>query len=149
LLDQPPGDFTLSVTVYAPDASAAQVSPLPRYLRSLRAIVQPDLSLRVAEGPSTPRRYPSLTRTLSPEQYRALWRDLRDSGLLQERRPDEVDSADAAAPATDDVPTRGLYIISYVAAERHRTLAIDPLLGEDAPGARRLVDRLAALGWIE
>jgi hypothetical protein len=148
LADSPPGDLTVSVTVYAP-AGASKGGETPRYLRSMRAIVEPDLSLRASEGESSPRTYPPLTRRLSPEEVRRVWWDLRDSGLLRERHPDEVASAELAAPTADAPPTRGLYIISYVASGHHRTLALDPVLAEDAPGARRLVDRLAALAWMD
>ena len=53
LADSPPGDLTVAVTVYAP-AGASEGDETPRYLRSMRAIVEPDLSLRAREGTSSP-----------------------------------------------------------------------------------------------
>src|SRR5690606_38853918 len=159
--------FTLSVTVYAPTrperasrtgagqeprqppAGQGRDEQQPRYLRPMRALVQPDLSLRATSGDVSPKTYPSLTRRLSAEEHRRLWWDLRESGLLREHHPEEVSSELAATPTSETMPRRGLYIISYVAAGHRRTLAVDPVLSDDAPGARRLVDRLAALAWIE
>lgn len=146
LPDARPADFTLAVTVLAPAHDRARPADLPRSLQPGRYIVEPDGSLRVALGPgSTVTTFPPRTRTLSPRQMDMLWRQVRDSGLLDPGNPGRITGPEEALRSRDR--TTGLF---YIAQEGNRaTVRVLLDRSEASLGAERLVDRLAELGWVK
>jgi hypothetical protein len=137
-----PANFTLAVSIHAPQQ--ARAATLPRSLRPGRYIVEPDGGLRSA-GPRTPP-FPPLTRQVSPQQMDQLWRQLRESGLLDPDHPARVDDPGAIAVS----PDRAMAIVSVTFGDQRRTLRL--LLdrsGEAAIAAERLTDRLAELAWVQ
>jgi hypothetical protein len=129
--DDPPADFTLAVTVRSrPGSDPAHLNPSHR---PARYVMEADWILRAAIGPGASEdTFPPRTRQLSFEQVRRLWRDLRDSGLLEE-------------PALSPVEAELVYTLHYSADGSGRTLRLD---GANFAGAERLVGDLAALAWV-
>lgn len=119
---------------------------LPRTLRPARYIVEADGALRAAVGPGADANtFPGRTRQLSPAQFDALWRTLRQSGLLDADNPSRIEDPEAITRSPDR--TTALVYVGF--AGQRVTLRI--LLDRSAPGAietERLIDRLAEWAWI-
>lgn len=142
---EPPGDFTLSVTLHAPPE--AELDPaLPRWRRPARYIIEPDLVLRAAEGAgASEAAFPPPTRTLQPMHVRDLWRSLRDGGLLQPDHPSAIAAAEAFSP-----PAAATVAVIYVKHDGRRSIRAIELDGtdSDALAAAAVIDRLAELSWV-
>src|SRR5262245_38039155 len=142
--EERPQDFVLAATVLTP--TDVKTTNLPRSLRPARYIVEADGVLRAAVGAgSTTTTYPPQTRQLTARQMDSLWRQLRESNLLDPGNPSRIDAPEAVARA----PDRTTALIFVGGDGRRVTLRV--LLDrrtEDAVAAERLVDRLADLAWI-
>ena len=139
-----PADFTLAATVLS--RGSVEAKKLPRSLRPGRYIVEADGVLRAATGPgATTTTFPGRTRQLTAEQFDSLWRDVRESGLLDPGNPARVDGPEAVGR----VPERTTALL-YAAYEGKRVTLRVPLdrSSEDAIAAERVVDRLAGLAWM-
>jgi hypothetical protein len=140
-MDHAPSDFTLELTVYAPPPVGDNARTLPTS-RPARYVMEADGVLRVAVGGGVNEKtFPDQTRQLTAAEVDRLWQDLRDSGLLDAEHPSRVSSAAGIGPPGHDT----VYVLSYSAAGRRGTLVVRP----SESGARRLVDRLTRLAWIQ
>ncbi len=143
LLDEPPANFTIGVTIRAPDRRVA-LRDLPAARRPARYILQPDWVLRaVSRWDVSPEMHPNRVRTLSAEQVRRVWSDVRDSGLLGDDLPLGVRRFDGMDGVGEIDETQ--YLIYIEAGPVKRGLELTPL---DSEGAQRIVERLARLAWI-
>jgi hypothetical protein len=145
LPDDRPDDFVLAATIFSPNV--AHEARLPRSLRPARYIVEPDGSLRAAIGPGADATtYPGRTRQLTPAQFDSLWRNVRQSGLLDPDNPSREDDPEVLTRSTDRTTA-----LVYVGFEGRRiTLRI--LMDRTSPGsveAEKLIDRLAEWAWIK
>jgi hypothetical protein len=144
LPDQRPADFIMSATVFSP--RAAEAVSLPRSLRPARYIVEADGVLRAGTGTDVGiNTFPPQTRRLTARQWDALWREVRDSGLLDPGSPARVD--DPETLQRDPTRTTALFFISF--AETRATLRVPLDRSDDvAVSAERVVDQLAELAWM-
>lgn len=134
--DVPPGDFSVSVTVFNPSSRPNT----PPFRRPARYILAPDWVLRVAIGPGcTEQTYPPAIRTLRAAEVEEVWKLVRDAGLTTEGTPGRI-----ATTADFHAPDRGTsYLVSTRADEVRRSFAYDP----GNPATRRLIEKLASLSW--
>jgi hypothetical protein len=139
-----PEDFVLSATVMTPrDVEGVR---LPRSLRPARYIVEADGVLRAAVGAgSTTMTFPAQTRQLTPAQFEGLWRQMRESGLLDAANPSRIEGPEEAVASREH--TTALIYASYLGRRRTLRVLLDRGSAE-ALAAERLVDRLAELAWI-
>ncbi len=148
----PPGDFTLGVTVLAPTpatsprtAANAPTPPARRPARRpARYVMESDRVLRVAIGDGVAETtFPTQTRRLTRLEVARLWGDVASAAWLQ-TAPGVADSPPAAAaPAYSAATPSPAIIIDVSGGGKRRRLALAP---SDA-GARRFVERLASWGW--
>lgn len=146
LPDDPPDDFALAVTVFAPEVTPEAISALPRSVRPARYVIEPDGVLRAAVGPGADSDvFPARTRRLSDRQRAQLWRLVRDQGLLARDHPARISTDRTYLP----VPDRRAVLIEMAAADQRRFLelhaddrAADPSI------VLALTDRLAELAWM-
>lgn len=139
-----PADFTMGVTILAPDRPAPK-GELPRSLRPARYIVEPDGALRVGLGAgASAKTYPARTRQLSPRQMDQVWRAVRESGLLDPGNPGRINWPEEGVRAPDR--TAALFYIAFGGGRATVRVLLDR-----SPGslqAERVVDALAELGWV-
>lgn len=146
LPSDPPDDFALAVTIFAPEVDADAISALPRSVRPARYVVEPDGVLRAAIGPGADADvFPAQTRRLTDRQRAQLWRLVRDQGLLATNHPARI--------ATDRTylssPDRRAVLVEIAGAEQRRYLELyaDDRASDPAV-AVALTDRLAELAWL-
>lgn len=151
-----PPDFAVAVTVQVPEAQAdtwiADPTAQPRSLRPGRYILEPDDLLRVSVGPgSNPATFPVFRRTLDDQQIETVWACIRDSGWLDKHKGADPMAARAAfVDAANLPPVAEPTAMIYLCADGHRTYFVAPLESSaDAEPARKLIDTLADLAWIE
>lgn len=151
-----PPDFAVAVTVQVPEAMAdtwiADPTAQPRPLRPARYILEPDDLLRVSVGPgANPATFPVFRRTLDDQQIESVWTCVRDSGWLEKHKGADPMAARAAfVDAANLPPVAEPTAMIYLCAGGHRTYFVAPLESSvDADPARKLIDTLAELAWIE
>lgn len=138
--DGAPPDFSVSVTVLAPDSAASG----PRSLRPARYILEPDAVLRAAVGPGTSvTTFPPPMRQLTPAQVDELWRLVMEAGYLQSDPLLASGDGETRQPKAA-VPTAVLYI----AGQGERRTIEQQLESASAVHTRILVDHLAELAWV-
>ncbi len=146
LPSDPPDDFALAVTIFAPEVDAEAISALPRSVRPARYVVEPDGVLRAAIGPGAdPDVFPAQTRRLTDRQRAQLWRLVRDQGLLATNHPGRI--------ATDRTylssPDRRAVLVEIAGADQRRYLELHADdRASDPAVAVALTDRLAELAWL-
>ncbi len=154
LSDEPPADFWLAVTVLRPVPLGALINARTEAERSTvpraaRYVVEADAVLRVAVGyGATEDTYPARTRQLTRGQMWELWRALRGTGLVDADHPDRTGRLPELDEFGKRTAGRGGYCVSFSIEGERRALAIDEARPAAAE-ARMLVERLAALAWIE
>lgn len=137
---EPPRDFALAVTVYAP-ADRTATATRPAATRPARYLLEPDGLLRVALGPGAgDATYPDATRTLTSTQVAALWNDVRGGPWLSPDAPGRIGSTQTFVPP----PGQTVYLITVTGDGQRRSFTADP---RDR-GASAIVNRLAALSWL-
>ncbi len=140
--DERPDDFVLAATVFSPKGMEGK--KLPRSLRAARYIVEADGVLRAAQGPGADvTTFPGQTRRLTAREFDALWRMVRESGLLASAW--RVDDPEQLTRAMDRTT-----VMMYMGYEGKR-VTVRVLLdrsGPEAVAAERLVDRLAEWAWM-
>lgn len=147
-LDQPPANFTLSITVQGPPTRGK----VARSAAPARYILEPDGLLRAGVGRTAANEqfYPVQTRRLDDEQMRRVWLALRDGPLFRIDHPAIV-PLPPAVDSTTPPPKKTTYTVTYIAGDVRQILVI----AEDRPGAEdvgvaaRLADQLAELAWIK
>lgn len=143
--DERPEDFTLAVTVLTP-RELLRVD-LPRSLRPARYIIEADGALRAAVGPGAgATTFPPRTRQLTAREFDGLWRQLRETALLDPGHPARVSDPETVTRAPDR--TTALIYVSFEGTRRTLRVLLDRS-SEDAVAAERLVDRLAELAWMK
>ena len=123
---------------------------LPRSLRPARYVIEADSCLRAAVGPDADATtFPARTRQLTAAEVDGLWRQLRDSGLLDPASPARIEGPEPAAKAAGG-STRPTALV-YASFGDYRTTARVVLDrgGTEALDAERIVDRLAALAGVK
>jgi hypothetical protein len=142
--DEPPPDFALAATVYAPPASPGAALPA-RPLRPARYVLDPDLVLHAAIGAGADEAtFPAQTRRLRHRDVERLWRLVRDSGLLEPGSPQRLAAAETYAPSADR--TTAVLTVSYAGVRRSYRVLLDE--GGDSGPGREVVDELAELAWV-
>lgn len=143
--DERPVDFVLAATVFTPEN--LKTDSLPRSLRPARYIVEADGALRASVGPgATVTTFPPQTRQLTAKQVDGLWRQIRETDLLDAGNPARVNDPEAI-PRTPDRTTALVYV-GYSGKRVTLRLLLDRA-SEDSLAAERLMDRLAELAWIK
>ena len=144
LPDARPADFVLAATVYSPKGMAGV--KLPRSLRAARYIVEADGVLRAGLGPGAQATtYPGQTRRLTAREFDALWRMVRESGLLDSASAWRVDDPEGITRASDR--TTALVYVGYEGKRTTLRMLLDRS-GPEAVAAERLIDRLAEWAWV-
>lgn len=144
LPDRAPADFTLAVTVLAPEREPAETPP--RSQRPARYIVEPSGALRAATGEgATPRVYPGITRQLTEPQWQRLWRLTADTGLLEPGSLARIDNTEIFFPSRDRATA--LIYIRQQGEEAHFAVRL-PVGDASSAAVARLIDEVAALAWI-
>lgn len=145
LPEDPPSDFTLAVTVFAPARSHQNAAVAPER-RPSRYIIETDRVLRTALGPGAgPDTFPLRTRVLDSAQHRRLWEAIRGSSLGDTASPARVGAEQVYAA----LPGRVSYVVTVSALDERWTIAADESApGPEAQDARLLVRELARLAWI-
>ncbi len=142
--DEPPADFAVAATVYAPPPASPAAPPPPRPMRPARYVLDADLVLHSALGPGLDETtFPPQTRRISQRDADRLWRLIRDSGLLDPGSPHRVDAAETYTPRSDR--TTAVLTVSYAGVSRSSRILMDD--GSSAPG-RGVVEELALLAWV-
>jgi hypothetical protein len=137
---EPPADFSLGVTVFAPGSAARSAAAEPSR-RPARYVLESDGVLRASFGSTSADEgvFPPQVRQLNRTEQALLWARLRNAGLLDEPPAGLIES-----PNTFQPPARRVtYLFTYRAQGHRRAIAID---GEDQ-AASRLVAHLAELAW--
>ncbi len=144
-----PDDFSLSVTVVAPDTSR-DPSTLARWQRPARYIVEPGGLFRASVRPGARvDAYPPPIRTLSRAQVESLWASVRADSWMSEP---PAGSKAVAMPEIETMPPevqRRTALVWIRAVGERRGVAV-PLAagGPESDAAARLVDQLAELAWV-
>lgn len=142
--DDRPADFMLAATVHSPESMSK--ARLPRSLQPARYVVEADGVLRAAVGEdSQTTTFPGRTRQLTPREFDALWRLVRESGLLDAENAARVEGPDELTRAPDRTTA-----IVYVSFDGRR-MTLRTLLDRTSPGAaevERVIDRLAEWAWV-
>lgn len=157
LPEERPPDLVVSVTVYAPqrwiegtDDEAAALNRLPRSLRPARYVIETDSSLRAITGAAVDAMtFPPRVRQLTSTEMQQLWRQIRESGLLDPGNPARIQGAEATeTPIRSAQRTTALIFISF---EGSRTTLRTPLdrSTPESTESERLVDRLAGWAWAQ
>ena len=139
--DDRPSDLAMAATVFGPRVPLPDVA-LPRSLQPARYIIEADGVLRAGKGSVG---YPPAARRLTPRQRDQLWRVIRDSGLLDEGNPAQIEDPEEAVRSGDK--TTAMMYISYGGKRMTLRVLLDRS-SNDAIEAERFVDRLAELAWI-
>ena len=154
IADEPPPDFTLAVTVLRPVPLGAlinartQDASRPTVQRPARYIVEADAVLRVAVGyGATEKTFPPETRQLTASQFAGLWRQLKNSPLVDPDHPCRTGKPPPLEEFARETEGRGGYAVAFCIAGEHRILAIDEA-SPAAKDARELVAQLLALAWV-
>lgn len=150
----PPADFAVAVTIYSPLTDPAEINASARILRPARYIVEPDGVLRASVGSgSRESTFPPIARRLSEEQIEALWRAIRDSGLLSPDSPRRIGSGEGYVPPSLDAE-RATTAVLYCAQNGDRGWWAVTIAGDGVDvdalstlATRQLVERLARLSW--
>jgi hypothetical protein len=149
LPERAPDDFSLSVTVVAPDTSR-DPSTLARWQRPARYIVEPGGLFRASVRPGARvDAYPPPIRTLSRAQVESLWASVRGDSWMSEP---PAGSKAVAMPEIETMPPevqRRSALVWIRAVGVRRGVAV-PLAsgGPESDAAARLVDQLADLAWV-
>lgn len=143
-MDEPPPDFAIAATVYAPQRAPA-AAMRPRSMRPARYVLEPDLVLHAAVGPGADEEvFPAQTRRLRYRDMERLWRLARDSGVLDPGSPQRIGAPEVYAPSADR--TTAVLTVSFGGVRRSYRVLLDER-GDSGPG-RELVDELAELAWV-
>ena len=141
-----PADLMLAATVYTPErmvAGAGGADRLPRSLRPARYVIEADSSLRAVRGSGVDAAtFPPRVTQLSTDQMETLWRQFKESGLLDPGSPSRIEAPEEAVRSASR-PTAMVYA-SFLGRRTTLRVVLDRA-GRDALEAERLVDRLA--GW--
>lgn len=144
-----PDDFSLSVTVVAPDTSR-DPSTLARWQRPARYIVEPGGLFRASvRAGARVDAYPPPIRTLSRAQVESLWASVRADSWMSEP---PAGSKAVAMPEIETMPPevqRRSALVWIRAVGERRGVAV-PLAagGPESDAAARLIDQLAELAWV-
>jgi hypothetical protein len=142
--DDRPADFVLAATVHSPESMSK--ARLPRSLQPARYVVEADGVLRAAVGGAAQTTtFPGRTRQLTPREFDALWRLVRESGLLDSQNVARIEGPDDLTRAPDR--TTAIVYVSFGG----RRMTLRTLLDRTSPGAaetERVIDRLAEWAWV-
>ena len=120
----------------------------PTVLRPARYVIESDAVLRAAVGyGASEKTFPPETRQLTRAQMADLWRELRDSAMVDPGHPARVGRLPDLEDFSRETEGRGGYSISFSVEGERRILAIDEA-DPAAADARELVAHLAELAWI-
>lgn len=141
--DLPPPDFTLSMTVIS-KIDRRNTAAIKRERRPSRFVIETDWILRAfsGRGQVDAETFPRETRQLTIHEIQSIWKELREAGVLDPANPAIAGRAPMLSEVTANQP---VWVITYSAADEHRTLVYD---ADPAGPAAPLLNRLADLAWM-
>lgn len=142
--DATPADFALVCEVHSDEPIAVTAEQIlradPTRLDG-RHVLLVDRTLRSATGDASRDYFPPVTRTVTREQYRAVYRHVRDRGLIAAANRQAMERE---AEPREETASQGVvrYVIRITANGKTRTLLTTP---EAMPSAQALLRQLIEL----